>query len=538
MSSTIVSLPNELQLDIFHALHDSDVDKLANQDNLRTVTNVCRHWRQLAVNTSAFWTFIFVDENSVDLKFPFVDAYAVDGIGALHVFPWIVTLLQRSGVQPIDICVNLRSDYFDPALTEYQNQAAFPWNIGHVLLLSRILGAHAARFRTVEIFSELWQPIQGIATALVGVPMPLLEVWNVTRGNFQWGHRFDTDLDSGACMPAIECPVGMSPSEELNTVMYPRLRAITLQGVLQNWSQLIPRNLVSLDLSYIPLHSRPTAWELKALLLASQFSLESLSLWAATPISVVGEKITLPNLTFLSLGVSFPDTTQGLADYLDIPSLRRLELYDMTHQNPSNFADGQAMYNTTWSLFEFLLHMVGVWPMRKLTHLTLRSPSFHLSDLDDVDAAFADGELLEEGDLPVPLVLLFSCSSLKNLRIIDPDLGILRALVSPVRHKDIPSGVLAVPSLELLQIETTNLAYLGEFFQRNTHWCRCPPGGVTPRSVDSILLDVPPEWGGLLRTLVTNNTAKEILNGKGYFEVGSADPSVTGASKVFDLLSN
>lgn len=54
-----------------------------------------------------------MDENSVDLSTPF-DACTIDDITAFHAFPWLLTLPQCSGVQPLDISINLCSDAFNP----------------------------------------------------------------------------------------------------------------------------------------------------------------------------------------------------------------------------------------------------------------------------------------------------------------------------------------------------------------------------------------------------------------------------------------
>ncbi|KAJ3997308.1 hypothetical protein F5050DRAFT_1445718 [Lentinula boryana] len=509
---TILSLPNEIQLEIFHALNDSNETKISKQDTLRAVSQVCSRWRILSLSTSVFWTYILICETSVDLGINFDNPYTVDETHAFWTFPWVSTLLHRAGSQPIDVSIDLQSEAFNPAFPEAENQSNFSWNPSHAVILSRILAAQATRLRTVEIVSEVWQPIQGLAAALVNVPMPLLQTWTVTRDNAQWGHQLYSDLDIDAGISAIECTPGIQPSAELSSRMYPNLRVLTLQGVPQNWNQVIPRNLVELDLEYLPVNRRPNYEELKNLLLGSQFSLQSLTLWAAAPLGEGRGKINLPNLKTLSLGFSFLNAVISLTTHLELPSLLSLEIYDMTHQNPSNFVNEYELRRTLVLLEDFYWHMIDHWPLRQITSLTLRSPSFNLLDYDELDEAFA-GQREIDTPLPILITFLMHCSSLRNLHLIDPDSSSLRALgtVSPVDHQNVPGPILVCSSLDLLHIEITRGdLHLDEVFSPKKYWV----GGqdVAPRAIDTIALDVPSGCGTILRSALSAvNLAQKIL---------------------------
>ncbi|KAJ4475670.1 hypothetical protein J3R30DRAFT_580189 [Lentinula aciculospora] len=492
-SSTILALPNEIQLKIFYALHNSKETQISKQDHLRAVSQVCNRWRELTLCTSIFWTYIFITESSVDLRTPFDDPYTVDRTHVFRIVPWVYTLLYRSGLQPIDVCINLQSEHFDPALSEAQNQANFPWCAGHAIILSRLLVAQAARIRTVDILSEVWQPMQYLVEGLVGVPMPVLQTWSVTRDNPQWGHQLSSDLEMDSSMFAMECPFGIKPSADLSVEMYPKLHGLILQGVPQNWSQLIPRNLVELDLEYIPVDCRPTYEELKVILLGNQFSLQSLTLWAAAPPVGGYDTITLHNLKTLSLGFSFFDAAISLTTYLEVPSLINLEIYDMSHQNSSNFGDGHSVMTAMCLLEDFYLHMIDRWPLRQITQLTLRSPFFKVSDYDDLVDAFARQQ---EDDVPIPVLLklLLHCLSLNVFHLIDPDIASLRSLVtvSPMDHQNFPVHILPCASLNLLHIEIMpgQSLPLDKLLQPNAYW----GGGkidLPLRAVDTVQLDVP-----------------------------------------------
>ncbi|KAJ3963481.1 hypothetical protein EV361DRAFT_987853 [Lentinula raphanica] len=218
---------------------------------------------------------------------------------ASSIFPWVSTLLRRSGSRSIDVLIDLEFEE-----SEDEDQSNIPWRPAHAVLLSRIFAANTHRLRTFEISSNIWQLIEGLASSLIDVPMPLLQSWTVMREKAQWGREFSSDLQSDAVTRAIECAPGATPSAELSDKMYPNLRVLTLQGTYQRWAQLIPRHLVELNLKHLPRNRRPTFNQLKVFLLGNQSTLESLTVWAADPLRLRADQsnITLPKLKTLSLG--------------------------------------------------------------------------------------------------------------------------------------------------------------------------------------------------------------------------------------------
>ncbi|KAJ3837707.1 hypothetical protein F5878DRAFT_621699 [Lentinula raphanica] len=342
--------------------------------------------------------------------------------------------------------------------------------------------------------------------------MPLLKSWTMTQENAQWGHVFHSDLESDTAMPAIECAPGVEPSAELGAKMYPNLRILTLQGTFQNWAQLIPRHLVELNLEYLPVNRRPTYNQLRALLLGNQSTLESLTLWDATPFAGEQGKIVLPKLKTLSLGFSFLDAAISLTTYLELPSLTNLEIHDMTKHNISNFINAQAYRWTLLLLGDLYLRMINHWPVKQITHLILRSPFFELPEYDRFDEAC----LQQRGDkVPIPILLefLFNCSSLKELHLIDPDQASLRALVtvSPVDHKNSPGPFLVCSSLDLLRIEISSM------FSPLKHGLLTDRkhGRVTPREIETVELEICNERDEALWSALSglNKARKVSVNG-------------------------
>ncbi|KAF9065042.1 hypothetical protein BDP27DRAFT_1366754 [Rhodocollybia butyracea] len=514
MSSLILALPIELQTEIFRALHASEKGLGLGQDEIRKVSYVCSLWRQLTLSTSAFWTFIYVTKDSVDLNSQFPHP-CMKYNDAEPVFPWVAEVLRRSGHQPLDIFIKLHYDSFNPAVPETVNMLTFPWHLGHPFVLSRLLAGHTARFRSVDIISELWYPLQALPSFLVGHPMPLLEAWNVTRDNPQFGHHTVSDLPLEAEMPILEAPVSTLLCDELAESIFPKLRVLTIHGVPQRWGLLIPRNLLALDLSHLPRTCRPTYAAFKALLLGSQSTLQQLTLWASAPEPLAGYDhgtITLPNLHFISLGMTLADATSSLVTFLDVPSLQRLEIHDLDHGRP-----GYQSRLEFSSLASLVLNILGQWPLRNLTHLTLGGLSFPtpVGAFKDTDDALT--EQREPHCPPIPFTFLFACPSLRYLHLVNPDACTLRALVSPLFLKDAgQAALLPCWALECLHIETSMLRDLLAFFRLDSQWCESaskPDPIVAPRFFPTILLDVPPEWGNDILTYASRKTAGNIKSG-------------------------
>ncbi|KAJ3834287.1 hypothetical protein F5878DRAFT_664909 [Lentinula raphanica] len=288
--------------------------------------------------------------------------------------------------------------------SEDVDQSNILWRPAHAVLLSRILAANTHRLRTFEISSNIWQPIEGLASSLIDVPMPFLQSWTVIREKAQWGREFSSDLQSDAVTRAIECAPGATPSAELSDKMYPNLRVLTLQGTYQRWAQLIPRHLVELNLKHLPRNRRPTFNQLKIFLLGNQSILESLH----------NGNITLPKLRTLSLGFNSKSVSaeRSLMTYLVLPKLLNLEIYDLADYNPSNItddADEDILSMLSWlGLDDCYWHMIEYLPLNQITKLILRSSYHELSAFDRFDEAC----LRQRGDsvpeVPKILIQLFA----------------------------------------------------------------------------------------------------------------------------------
>ncbi|KAJ3781203.1 hypothetical protein GGU10DRAFT_390806 [Lentinula aff. detonsa] len=520
-SPSILLMPPELQLEIFHAVHKAG-------DELLPVSQVCKLWRELSLNTSTFWTHISVDISSIDPAVLLDNSFSMDVCCKL--FPWATTLLHRSGSQPIDVSVELQSEIYNSP------SPIIPWTTAAMLMLQLII-PHAMRFRRLELVSDTWDPIRAFSASLFDLHMPMLEEWDVTMESSNLGLLSHSDLLLPLSDAAVlQCPVGINPSVDLHQALYPKLAHLSLSAVAHNWAQLLPRSLVTLNLSNLPLNSRPAYEELRTLLLGSQMTLMSLTLSASAPYQSdqpipENDKLTLPNLRTLSLGITFAEAAMALATYLDVPALHCLEIHDMTHKNERTWASEENYATNNLHMYHFYLKVLLNWPMQQLTHLTLRSPCCP-QDQDTFSALKCDFEAGRQPTHPPPIFssLFFHCTSLKNLRLVDPDLNTFMAFNLAVVVRDGQPGILPCSALDFLHIETQNHWDLTQFLGQMTVHTWCSQSRLIARLIPTILLDVPPAWGASLREFLSPRVCKKLLNGEGYFDVEM--------DRLFNLMDN
>ncbi|KAJ4467230.1 hypothetical protein J3R30DRAFT_2069958 [Lentinula aciculospora] len=526
-SHSILALPSNIHLDIFHAVHE-------NGDRILTISHVCKLWRELSVNTSIFWTHIPVDISLINSEIIFDDPLTLSPSRALEVFPWPATLLHRSGFRPIDLDIIVKTRLQLPQFDDWRfpkQGLNIPWAPAHSMILSRILAPHAARFRSVVMVSNVWHPIHFLSESLFGISMPFLEEWNVALDNSILG----VFIPAGNLLPenvVLQCPVDNSPSIEVNQALYPKLTYLSLGGITHGWRRLVPRNLVSLDLSNLPLRSRPTFEELKVLLLSSKLTLEVLKLSTSAPQSVQpvpdNDKITLPNVRTLKLGLSFVENDLILVTHLDVPGLESLEICDFTNRGVC------FEYHTFNDLHpqNIYLEILRNWPLMQLKCLSLESPHSYTEE-DSFTLLHHDFIAGRKPSVhpPVFTTLFLNCSSLKNLRIVDPDPETLMALNVALVLQDDEPGILPCGSLDVLDIKTRNHQALAQFLARMKFYSGFKSSRITRRFIPSIILDVPPDWGAFLCRRISHGICAQLLNGQeGYFMVESG--------RVFNLLDN
>ncbi|KAF5344678.1 hypothetical protein D9757_014143 [Collybiopsis confluens] len=504
MSCLILALPVEIQLMILLRVYES-VDQEDSDQVRRGLSQVCRFWGELVLHTSVFWSDVGITVNSVDfsatLRLNHLEPFERQLDEASKAFPYVSRVLQRSGVQPLKIDISLEYD-----LPEEQNISMLPWTIEHFLLLGKLLVQHAHRIKILSIHSESFYPIHVIFGLLAGYSMPQLEILEVTRDHDIFVEFEHSDIKVLPAVSFLQIPFGGDSWVERFAHPLPNLRRLALSGVPQMWDQLFPyRNLVSLELSYLCVDSRPSYVALRNMLMACRDTLWTLGLWVVTPDIVRGEKIILPHLHHLSLGFVCSSQSAAFVRHLDVPKLLALELGQYNHLVASH-ANRNGEVN-------FLTAVIQSLPLHQLSILSLRGMTFSSSSfrlLECLDQCFLANS--ECGNVPVILRLFFACSRVRNLKLVDCDNQTLFCLATPMYVADAnPPGMLPFAVLDRLEIVTGDFEPLQTFLVRDKFW----RSGAAPvsRIVDALVLGVPPEWGGWLTPMLKKSTANGVWNG-------------------------
>ena len=297
----IHSLPDHILTNIFTALtFSSDESRLYAPD---TLSHVSSHWRDVALNASALWTFIVV-------TFPFAPGQ-IDRAKAG---------LSRSKNRPIDVHIDVRDPDWSWELDEDQHQMR-PVYMVEIL---EWLGSSHPRWRSLTVLTDTWTPMHTfLAYSTMFSSLPELERLSLNRCNAFTG------------LPCALDPVPSDPVELFGGNAYlPRLRHVTLAGVHVDYSCTGFKDLLSLDLGHQPHGVSPTIRQFHRLLHESP-GLKSLSLVALNPPSAEparddGSPVCLEHLKNLTLGWWFVEDAIRLLDALQLPVVEDLILEDLS----------------------------------------------------------------------------------------------------------------------------------------------------------------------------------------------------------------
>lgn len=299
--ATVHSLPDHILTDIFSALtFSSDESRLYAPE---TLSHVSSHWRAVALDASALWTFIV-------LTFP-VAADQIDRAKAG---------LTRSKDRPIDLHIDVR----DPDWTwEADEEEGHQMKSLLVVEIIQWLEPSHPRWRSLTVLTDTWAPMHMfLAYSNIFSSLPRLEELSLNRCN------------AFAGLPDAPDPVPSDPVELFGgNASLPRLRHVTLAGTHVDYSRTGFKDLLSLDLRHQAPRVSPTIRELCQLLHACP-GLKSLSLVALNPPSEGEDQdddltVALPHLTDLTLGWWFVEDAVRLLDALKLPVVENLILEDI-----------------------------------------------------------------------------------------------------------------------------------------------------------------------------------------------------------------
>lgn len=313
--ANIDSLPNHILTDIFSNLTFSS-------DELRlyapeTLSHVSSHWRAVALDASALWTFIVV-------TFPL----AVSQIDRAKAG------LKRSKDKPVDLHIDVR----DPDCTWESDEDQHHTRSVFVVEVMQWLGPSHHRWRSLTVLTDTWAPMHTLlAYSTMFTSLPKLEELSLNRCN------------AFAGLPDAPDPVPSDPVELFGgNANLPKLQHVTLAGTHVDYSCTGFRGLLSLDLRHQVQSVSPTIRQLRELLHACP-GLRSLSLVALNPPSEGagqdnGPAVSLPHLTDLTLGWWFVEDAIMLLGALQLPVVENLVLEDIA---PTLLQHGHIVHDST-----------------------------------------------------------------------------------------------------------------------------------------------------------------------------------------------
>ena len=273
------------------------------------VSQVCHHWRNVALSTPSLWTTIDVAPES---RPPYLS---------------VSTLLERSKGLPIDIYIDC-----EPPDSEDSTESLGP-SLTDLTFLYNLLIPHIHRWRTIEVSVSYYQDMFLFLNAVSDSPLSAAPQLTMLQ---LYDHKGTDEFDN---FPYPR----MSRHFTLFGGSAPCLTTITLWGVHVDWKQpwitSAPR-LVELELAFHAEDVRPT-WDELATILRGASSLERLSLrmsgpsgdpseWTIEPTPTspgdLNAPILLPKVSDFVLAFHSQARAIGLIHKLVLPAIKNLLL--------------------------------------------------------------------------------------------------------------------------------------------------------------------------------------------------------------------
>jgi len=405
----------ELLLEVFHI---STSDIMAPNVMPATLSHVSKLWRDLILHAPKLWTKILVVE---DLG-PDVTEFEKT-IDRVQFF------LAHSAACALDVHIELRT-FCDSYMMDDL------WHPFHDIIdqfrqctrsVSLLLAPHIWRIKSFNLDCDEFKPICDVQSSFPRVPMAMLEALRVRQLFEQQSFQNVLGASDANELTAIAISVPLVPRYAVEE-MYPKLRSAILATVPVDWQRFCPKNLHTLEISFLPITARPNGRMLRQILLANEHSLESLTIHGAGPADYVPEPFVMSNVRHLDLGYAYPQELIHLVKCMRVPNLVTLNIIDLRRKlmfapqrrNLSYDDSPLALFHAI--IDEFPLHQVKEVELRQITFM----PDFILLPL------FPEIQIVPNlSRLPIPTTPLhFFCklTALKSLTIVDPDPGTLHAL--------------------------------------------------------------------------------------------------------------
>lgn len=314
------------------------------------ISQVSRHWRDVALSTPEMWTQVSIDEDSIDYSIPRPHVRRRCRTPSIY-FPTVTIMLQNSSHYPLDIRINIPA--FGTGRSWFRSF--------YVDLLASVLYPHRARIASFESTSVSWEHHNNLLDTFKGARLPLLRSFIV---QCPYAKNQSSALEFPIVPPFKgDCPVPFVESAEF----YPNLKEISFLGTVCDWTKFSGRNLTSITLAGIPCTARPTIQQLRSILSMSKDTLKELKIDGALPCEASNDDITVEmhQLESLSLSYALPSELSPFAKDIHFPALKNLEIRNLCPQ--------VIMYAQTRTAFEDILHY---FPLERIQEVKLSGMRF------------------------------------------------------------------------------------------------------------------------------------------------------------------
>ena len=478
----INTLPSEILLEIFRfAMAFADV-----------LSEISYSWRCIALSTPTLWTNIKV-EATLGPNFTF--KYH-------HTCNHVKRYLKNSRQLPLAVEVILRTSWGSLNMEDtehpFHHCASEFKNITRAL--SRILAGQICRFQTFRLIVDDFVSVVDIQAHFPQVSMPLLESWTVHQNFVE--QAFDVELQEPGDAAKLFIPLRpQSAMAQHFHDMYPNLKVTAFHAIPMMWAYFCPRHLQTLNISFLPIHARPTMVELRQILMATEHSLEVLIIQGAAP-SDYSEPFELRRVRSLTLGFVEAVELVPLLKTMRVPNLSTLSITDFRRHCTS--AADRAFVSCDRTMIHLFTGIVFHLPLEKIEVLLLRCIVFLPPHIDSPLRSLSRNKL----NLPIPVLpmhFFHGMTSLKDLTLIDPDPITLHCLNFLPRKFNVDSSLsnrFSVSPLRTLRLNNFNLPSVQLFFQQRIQ------SHTSFRPVDEIVFSMPANWIHKLRfdfTLIAGN---------------------------------
>ncbi|KAH7334437.1 hypothetical protein B0J17DRAFT_673318 [Rhizoctonia solani] len=252
------------------------------------IAQVCRRWREVAISTPEFWTYIFISRPPPHLR---AERY-----------------ISRSGTLPLHIDLEMRTSFISPIHPFHESEQAE--RALEALEFIEKSGGKRERWRSLIIFSKALFAIISIYSFFTKTPTPALQFVSI-----KW--KAHDDIETFQEEMGIQ-EFGLSETTLAHGRERPQLRHVELNGLPKNFMynhhSVLVSNLTRLTFICSGTMSLPSHQEFSAVLAASP-QLEHLSVGMRTAYYGFGEiesgsteiallQVHLPLLRYFSLNIN------------------------------------------------------------------------------------------------------------------------------------------------------------------------------------------------------------------------------------------